>query len=105
MIARFYQQVVFVFAICLLLITLARIIGALSANTMVIDYHENEGVTYVVYVEDLSNRIRVWLAGTRCFKPLPPWAYVSPMNGSPDYGRDYLLQVERIEELIELVDC
>ena len=76
-----------------------------TESTVVIGYHENEGEIYTEYVRDWSRHIRLNLAGTRCFKSLPPWAHTDEMDGSPDYGRDYLHKTDRIEDLMILVAC
>lgn len=34
-----------------------------------------ESHIYTIYVEDLTHRRRVYLAGTRCFEGLPSWVY------------------------------
>lgn len=66
--------------------------GSLSTTMLATGYHDNEGVTYTVYVEDIARDFRMNLAGTRCFGPLPPWVYSADVEASrdaPDIGRSY----------------
>lgn len=61
--------------ICLIMVIGARAIGTQSESITSIDYHGYAGEMYLLYVRDMSRNFRLWLAGTRCFKPLPGWIY------------------------------
>ncbi len=56
---------------CLLAIGVAYIVGSRSATSIVTTYFDNQGEAYVMYIRDTAYDLRLWLAGTRCFKPLP----------------------------------
>ena len=80
-------------------------IGLLSTGKIHIGYHENESDIYLSYVQDMSHGLRHQLAGTYCFQPLPSWAHTESYYGSPDFGQDFVRQVEPIDEMILIIDC
>lgn len=100
-----YHFMAIVLAIVLVAIGLMICIGLLSMSTIHIGYHENESDIYLSHIQDMSHGLRHKLAGIHCFQPLPSWAYTDPMEGSPDFGRDFVRRSEQIDELIELVNC
>lgn len=100
-----YRAIAIVLAIVLAASSLMIFVGSLSVSTIHIGYHENESDIYLLYIQDMSHRLRHKLAGTYCFQPLPSWAYVDTFEGSPDFGKDFTRRAEQINEMIELVNC
>ena len=66
-----------VLVICFITIGAAQVIGAASETLIVADYHNYAGETYLLYIRDMTRNFRLWLAGTRCFKPLSAWLYTN----------------------------
>lgn len=82
-----------VFVLCGVLVTGVVAFGSLSNTMLATGLHENEDEIYTMYVEDIARHFQLWLAGTRCFKPLPPWVYTASPEanwGAPDIGRSYV---------------
>ena len=68
---------VIVLVTCLIAIGAAQVIGTASETLITVDYHSYAGELYLLHVQDLSLDLRLWLAGTRCFKRLPSWIYTN----------------------------
>lgn len=92
---------------CTCVVGAAVAIGSRSDTTLKVGLHENEGVTYVMYIEDMERGVQTWLAGDDCFAPLPPWVYdESHESGwiALDVGRSYS-QVISPEQMRALLEC
>ena len=105
MIGMLSRLLVLMLALCSIAIGISQYAGIRSQETALIAYHVNEGETYTLYIKDTHLGLQVWLAGTRCFKALPPWAYIDTAHGAPDTGYDYLQAIERVEALELLFSC
>lgn len=50
------------------------LLGQITITEVVADYYTLEDKTYHLEIRDSQRRFHQYLAGTRCFEPLPPWA-------------------------------
>jgi hypothetical protein len=94
--------------LCGVLVAGVVVVSSLSATTLATGLHENESEIYTMYAEDTSRHFRLWLAGTRCFKPLPPWVYAQeeePMQAAPDIGRSFAQDDDWGEDIVTRLSC
>ena len=102
------RVMVVVFGISVMVVAAVPWLGTLADSPAMVKYHVNEGETYVMYIEDMSRKFRLWLAGTRCFNPLPPWVYDEAddsLLAAPDMGRSYRRILTTAEEIAALLRC
>ena len=87
-----------------LLVLISIGVGRKSDAHSVTGNMEIESQIYIVYIEDLTHKLRVTLEGTRCFEALPDWVY--PQRAEPllppvpDYGRFF---AERINNIMDIL--
>ena len=101
-----FRVAILILVFSIAITAIALIIGSLVPSTIAIGYHENEGEIYVVDIREMSRDYRLQLAGTRCFKPLPPWVYTDEVSeqAAPDTGRSFVRRAT-VNDVIVLLSC
>ena len=81
--------------LCVSMITtiLMLLVGQFGRSEMISEYRKQSGIIYPVLIRD-PEHLTLWLAGKRCFKPLPPFQEwnVTRYEYEPDhFPKTYLI--------------
>lgn len=98
------RSITWVTMVSSLLVFISIVSGQVSDSTIVVGKLEVESQIYVSYIEDMTHKLRIELAGTHCFEALPPWVYsaADPLPPPvPDYGRSFRERVNAVNDVLD----
>ena len=104
----FGRLTIYSLIVSLVAITTTQVIGSLTTTSLAILHHEAENLVYVVYVRDMAHNLRLWLAGTRCFKPFPPWLTRNRqhyLQHVPEIGQRVVWVSNQINDIADRLRC
>lgn len=73
----FLRLTLAVLGLCLLLVS-GTLVASYQAQSKITTYfHEDEGVTYPLHIDDTNQHVQLLLAGSRCFPLIPTKSFVT----------------------------